>query len=368
MNKNTLLEYFKLEKHPRLFDKALHPKSCGGGDEFKFMALRGDYLLKLCLLEILASKHKTQNTGHLTQLSMQFHNERTLMCLSDYLGIPQLMNPMDTKANIEINDKKEVIEALLDAVNQTNNMATCKAIVKKLYAKAQKLGLLDVDYISILQNDCRKKALANPVYEYTEEIGKESQKQMFQCTVKINLNTEPPLELTSDKYYKKQEAKIDAAHKACIELNIPLEPTQIVLQKAIEEKIYSVKQSIKSDKLIFEQKGAFDAVLKLTEYPNKTLLEYVREKYDDDPFEMLIKVSARIEDISGNIWSTGLDTETSNTKQELILLHMNLLGENHFEIALAESKTKAKRAAAKLFVRKSNFFEWINECYPDYKI
>ena len=43
----NLQNYFQLENHDLHFKHAITPKSCGGGEEFKLLALLGDRLLNL---------------------------------------------------------------------------------------------------------------------------------------------------------------------------------------------------------------------------------------------------------------------------------------------------------------------------------
>ena len=144
---------------------------------------------------------------------------------------------------------------------------------------------------------------------------------------------------------------------------------QQITQRTNEEMLLSVKQSIKNEILEFRENGAFEATMKLGKNTQQPLIDYVKEKYHQEPFEMLIKVNARLgEDVRGNIWSTSLEMESGTKNQELIILHMDLLGENYFEIASADSKRKAKRAVAEKFVNNSMFFTWIKKNYPDYKI
>ncbi|MBK5113879.1 MAG: hypothetical protein KGD59_06740 [Candidatus Heimdallarchaeota archaeon] len=109
MTKKELLEFFKLTKNKKLFDLAIKPDSYGGNEEFKFMALLGDSLLKMCLTEILAEKFATKNTGELTKLGVKFHNKKTLVKLSKHLNISDLMNP--TKKNIRYH--RMMLEKLL---------------------------------------------------------------------------------------------------------------------------------------------------------------------------------------------------------------------------------------------------------------
>lgn len=367
MEKKNLMKYFRLEKHQDLFDKAIRPKSCGGGDEFKFLALKGDFILKISLLDILSRKYKTQNTGELTQLSSQFHNEQTLVSLSEDLGIGNLMKPLDSNSVIKNNDKKEVIEALLEATNQANNLNICKKIVKKIYKKAEELGTLDFDAISNLQIYCVQNGYPKPEYSDPIKIGGGDHNPIFQCTLTILLDRE--LTFTSDKCTSKPAARKNVALKACQKLNLNHGDLSLnLIQKTESEVMLSAKQSLTQECLQFKQLGAFEAVMNLARNTQQTLIDYVKDKYIQNPFQMLLKVSARLENVSGNIWSASIKNEENTSNFELIILQMNLHGEESFEIDFAESKNKAKKAVAEKFIKNSKFFNWIEANYPDFKI
>lgn len=367
MEKKNLMRYFRLEKHQDLFDKAIRPKSCGGGDEFKFLALKGDFILKISLLDIMSEKYKTRNTGELTKLSSQFHNERTLVSLCEDLGISNLMIPLDSNYVIENEDRKEVIEALLEATNQANNLDICKKIVQKLYKKAEELGILDFDAKSILQIYCQKNGYSIPEYSDPIQIGGGDHNPIYQCTLTILLDKQ--LILTSDKCNNKSAAKKNVALKACQKLNLYQgDLSQNLIQKTKEEVTLLAKQSLTEEILQFKQLGVFEATMNLTKNTGQSLIDYVNEKFKENPFQMLVLASARLNDISGNIWSASLEYEQNISNNELILLHINLKGKDFFEIGYSESKTKAKKTVAEKFIKNSKFFKWIETNYSEYKI
>jgi dsRNA-specific ribonuclease len=92
--RKELIDFFKLENDHKLFELAIKSTSCSENEEFKFMALLGDSLLKLCLFEILSDKLDTKDTGKLTKQNIKFHNKKTLDELSRNLGITNLMIPI----------------------------------------------------------------------------------------------------------------------------------------------------------------------------------------------------------------------------------------------------------------------------------
>jgi len=365
LKKEELIKFFKLDKHDELFYKAIRPKSCGGDDEFKFLALKGDFILKACLLDFLHRRFRTQNTGYLTNLSSKFHNERTLATLSDYFGISFFMKPIDLNYTIEKNVKKEVIEALLEASSQANNLNVCKEIVEKLYLKAEELEILDIDVISKLQIYCQKNGFPLPEYSDPVQISGSDNNPIFQCEVVVKLDEEHSF--LSEKSKSTNDARRSAAFKACKKLNLVGKNSTIVAGE-IEEETLSAKKSLDSELIHFKQLGAFDAEMKLSKNTSQPLIDYTKEKYEKNPFEMLIKVSARLDNLSGNLWSASIVDNLEENIYEFILLYLNLQGKDYFEIGIGESKNKAKKDAAIKIIEKSKFVGWIEENYPNFTI
>jgi len=101
--KNELMEYFLLSDNEEIFSLAIQPKSCGGEDAFKFLALYGDGVLNLSLLDIISNKG-INNSGQITELIQSFHNEKTLTKIAGKLNIDQLMKETFEKEAIPQND------------------------------------------------------------------------------------------------------------------------------------------------------------------------------------------------------------------------------------------------------------------------
>ena len=86
-----LQKYFNLENHDLLFKQAITPKSCGGGEEFKLLALLGDRLLNLELFEILTLEG-IQDSGTMTKhINNYNHNEDILTIVGRSLKIEDLI-------------------------------------------------------------------------------------------------------------------------------------------------------------------------------------------------------------------------------------------------------------------------------------
>ena len=94
--KQELMDYFQLTSSEQIFSLAIQPKSCGGGDSFKFLALYGDCVLNLALLDIISNRG-INNSGQITELIQSFHNEKTLALTAEELKIDP--NDIAHKAN-----------------------------------------------------------------------------------------------------------------------------------------------------------------------------------------------------------------------------------------------------------------------------
>lgn len=128
-----LKEFFSLENNEDDFKKATTPKSCGGGDEFKLLALLGDRVLNLELYDIL-TKEGITNSGILTkQLQNYVHNEDILFLVGRILKIDKIMTPVDNNHQITKGELKESVEALIGANYKAHGFGPHKEIIKKLY-------------------------------------------------------------------------------------------------------------------------------------------------------------------------------------------------------------------------------------------
>ena len=57
LDKKDLKKFFNLQSKDKIFKDAVTPKSCGGGDGFKYLALLGDFILNLTLLILHYTHH-----------------------------------------------------------------------------------------------------------------------------------------------------------------------------------------------------------------------------------------------------------------------------------------------------------------------
>ncbi len=210
-----LAEQFQLSEEDPLFNSAIYPKSCGGGEEFKFLALYGDAILNLLLLENI-SRNGTMNSGHITVALHSFHNDDTLYHIAKNLRIQEVMEGRYKTTSMTKNDLKESVEALLGATYQKNGLKSCKEIVTNLVQIAIEKNFLNPNPKGILQVLFQKKNLTIPKYESTR-VGGPDHQQLFQCTVTGEYEGKN-YENRSDILTSKKEAEKDAAKKFLAEL------------------------------------------------------------------------------------------------------------------------------------------------------
>lgn len=135
--KNKISDLFNLGEHPNLFELALKPRSCGGEADFEQLALLGDKILDIHIIELLISRG-FESTGAITQEADEFHNKNVLLLICRRLQIDQLMIPEEGES-VGTKDKAEVVEALLGANYKAYGADDSKPIVAKLYSIFEQL-------------------------------------------------------------------------------------------------------------------------------------------------------------------------------------------------------------------------------------
>ena len=210
-----LAKQFQLSEENPLFKSAIYPKSCGGGEEFKFLALYGDAILNLLLLENI-SRNRTMNSGHITVALHSFHNDDTLYHIAKNLRIQEVMKALYKTTSMTRNDLKESVEALLGATYQKNGFESCKKIVTNLVQLAIEKNFLNPNPKGILQVLFQKKNFTIPKYESTR-VGGPDHQQLFQCTVTGKYEGKNYKHI-SGIFTSKKEAEKDAAKKFVTEL------------------------------------------------------------------------------------------------------------------------------------------------------
>jgi ribonuclease-3 len=213
--KTHLAGFFQLSEHNSSFNLALCPKSCGGDDEFKYLALYGDAILNLLLLDLI-SRNALKDSGQITEILQTFHNEETLFQLSKELKINEIMQTHDEKAIITKNDLKESIEALLGATYINEGLNPCKDVIKNLVQLAASKNLFNSNPKGILQVFFQKKNLPIPKYE-SKRVGGPDHQQVFQTTITGEYLGKSYM-IQSDILPSKKDAEKNAAEKFLIKL------------------------------------------------------------------------------------------------------------------------------------------------------
>lgn len=226
--KDQLINFFHLKEDKSLFMDAIHPKSCGGGKDFKFLALFGDSVLNLVLLELI-SMNKLIEKDRLTEIKLTFHNEETLFQIANHLRIPTVMEEEFSRDCITKNNLKESIEALLGATYQIHGLKACKQIITNMVKIAQKNSYLNTDPISKLQELFQEKGFPLPEY-ITIRVGGPDHQSVFQCTLKGKFEGKH-LEKTSSSHSRKKEAEKDAAKLFLKEIGAELKVEPILNRK-----------------------------------------------------------------------------------------------------------------------------------------
>ncbi|MHA1237062.1 MAG: putative dsRNA-binding protein [Candidatus Hodarchaeales archaeon] len=206
--KIQLMEYFQLSENRELFSLAIQPKSCGGGDTFKFLALYGDSVLNLLLLDII-SKKGIGNSGQITEIIQSFHNEKTLTLLAQQLKIDKIIEDEFGNVKPTHNDLKECIEALLGGVYKTQGLISSKNVILKLLHLSKENNLFTPNPKSHLQILFQKNNFNLPKYS-TTRIGGPDHLQEFQCVLKGKFNGKC-YETKSSIHHSKQDAEKEAA-------------------------------------------------------------------------------------------------------------------------------------------------------------
>ncbi len=213
--KNQLMEYFQLSENEEIFSLAIQPKSCGGGDAFKFLALYGDSVLNLLLLDIISNKG-ISNSGQITEIIQSFHNEKTLTQIAKQLKIDKIMIEEFGNESPTQNDLKECIEALLGGTYKARGLVSSKSVVLKLLQLSNEKNFFTPNPKGHLQILFQKRDKELPKYT-TTRIGGPDHLQEFQCILKGEFNGKN-YEIKSKIHHSKQDAEKEAASKFLIEI------------------------------------------------------------------------------------------------------------------------------------------------------
>ena len=360
LDKKELQKFFNLQSSNRIFKDAITPKSCGGGDSFKYLALLGDFVLNLTLFNYF-SKKGIKNSGELTKKIKSIHNEWTLCQLGEILKITDEMIPTDINHKITDNELKESIEALIGANKKIHGLSKSGLVVEKLIEIIDKNDCYDSnpvgELIEFFQENGRTLSFPDPV-----RISNANEPPLYRCTIRESIMNNDFI-ITSELLSRKCYARKDAAQKFLFNLGLT-DKDGIGIKSKRKEVTTIPKQSLSSEDIIFSKStiggGYFkQESMELSTETGENIAEYLIRKAEKKPFFTLISLSGRVDTLSGSTWHSSLPNG------ELILLHLKLDEQDYFDIGFAESKNKAKKQVALKIIKNSNLTQWLKDNYRE---
>lgn len=361
MNIPPLQEFFKLESNSTLFELAMKPPSCGGDETFKHLAYIGDNFINK-VLQSYFNEMSIIDSGIITKKTKEFHNNRTLVKIGEYLHVSNYMIPIDSNYQISNTDIKEAIESLLGASIQVNGEEIASSIVVTLYLVAEARHFLDVDYISLLNQTLQKDGYINIPWQ-DERVGGLDHLPEFKTILDINYQGND-YHAESNIFTKKTDSKRDAAKKILQQIGIISEENEDKFDTNKKEQEKSIKafQSLDDQEIVFnkqEQDSFFEHPMQVSTNTGEKLIDWAMRKAKKDPFSMLILLSGRVENVKASYWYA------TTPQGELTLLNLNLDNFSFFEIGLGPSKSKSKKNAAEKMVINSKIYDWLDKNFKD---
>jgi len=373
MNRAEIQKFFLLENDPQLFETALCPRSCGGGAEFEQLALYGDIVIDKHLLDYLINEDFQQN-GDLTKRKGTIHHENMIKAFADYLGIPDILTPLDSTYHPEDRDLAETVEALIGAAFKANGLERCYPIIHsfvifaiKKQKKTRELGEFDEtkDYKSELFELFQKKHLVLPNLEPTQKEGTGG-RSIFQFEGDITLD-EKKHEILTNPWPTKKLAEKEAAYRALLAITgnnaeyTKFDPTKDKIPS--QEKTVHPTTSIDNEELIFRKPAPQNESMEVNQNTGELLVDWVNRKAKENVFGMLTLLNARLDTVRGASWTCEISSGVL-----LALINLKLGEENYFALGFGSSKTKARKAAGEDMLMKSNLIKWLEKNYPKYTI
>ena len=369
-----LKQFFKLEQDSNLYNHAIKPKSCGGDATFKYLALFGDRVLNLSLLEIISKDLNTGlsvDSGILTQINQAIHNKRTLTQLGNIFGLFEVLKPIDPNQKISYTDISECIEALLGASYKINGLPACKEIVENLldYVGSGTIrndsndlsAELDVNYKGKLLELFQAKKYPLPQFD-PRRVGGPDHNPVFQCNLK-GIFDGKEFSFDSDLCSSVKDAERNVSYKFLVKIGSIDIVDLIPMKKSEIENRAPVKQSITENEVIFSKTGLNAEKqypdINISKNTGESLLSWVLRKVAKNPFGMLLLLSARIPEVSGGDWTASIESG------ELVILNVKIDDHHYFEIGFGSSKTKARNDAATKVIKNSKLIEWIEQTYKE---
>lgn len=360
MNRAEIQKFFVLENDPQLFETALRPRSCGGGAEFEQLALYGDTVIDMHLLDYLINEDFQQN-GDLTKRKGTIHHKNMIKAFADDLGIPDILIRANSTYHPQTKDLVETVEALIGAAFKANGLEKCKPIIltfakfaQRIQETSQKQGEFDTskNYKGKLFELFQEKHLDLPDLE-TTRIGDPANSAIYQFEGDITFDG-IKYEISTCRWPRKDLAEQEASYLALcpITRNNPeytkFDPTRDNMPIS-QEKTVHPRTSIDNEELIFRKPAPQNISMEVNQNNGELLVDYVNRKAKENVFGMLTLLSARLNTVSGASWTCEFSSGV------LALINLQLGEQNYFALGFGPSKTKAP---------KSRRRKHANECKP----
>jgi len=349
--KSKLKEFFNLENQKLLFNEAISPRSCDGGNRFEILALIGDKLLDLALIFYFA-KDGLIPKGELRERIKSVHNKWTLRAIAEILQIRELMKPTDKNHIISQDELKESVEALIGANFEANQYTNYQEIVKNLIDIVNERDLFDYDPIGQL-NRLFPEEKTKDIIE-TEEI----EFNVFRSTIKKdykNVN----YEIVSEDWPSKEEAERDVAFIFLKRIGIDIKDNFLKSSiKKKEEPVLFASQSYDIQEIVFKKSDYLDTIkIKSSPGPGETIIEYAKRKIDKNPLFVLFALSSWRKEIEITHWIA----ESPEIELKFISMNLKLRDQPFFEFGVGESNTQANKMVANRLIETSKLLDWLSE-------
>ncbi len=362
-------EIFQLHDHINLVKRALLPPSCGGDSRFKELAHEGDSILNTVLIDFLKKRYKDE-TIDLPKKRQAFHNKRTFIALAQFLGLDHLLHPVNPAQPVSPDDMKEALEALVAECKNANGIDVTRGVVGELYAVAESKKLLDLDYISMLNLLLQQEKQNAGLPFVPKRVGGTDNEPIWKVSLSIQFQNKA-FNAESDNFQNSDDAKRDAARKvlcaihgiSCEEPGHSLKDISVLPKKITAES--AAKQALNAREIRFsksENDAQRNQPFRFNIEPGANLVEWAKRRNQKDPYELLLNLSGLLPEVSGaSMYAT---TEVG----EMVLLIVGIEGKKHVEVGIGESKSKARKDAARKIVASSGLLAWLEAHHGDDKL
>lgn len=386
MPRDEIKKFFLLENDPQLFETAICPRSCGGGAKFEQLAMYGDIVIDMHLLDYLISEDFQLN-GDITKHKDTIHNENIITAFADDLGIPDILTPPNSIYRPQKRELAETVEALIGAAFKSNGLERCAPIIltfakfaQNMQNTSQKQGEFDSskNYKGILLELFQKKHLDLPGIKATR-IGGPDNAATYQYKNDIIFDGKK-YEILSQHWPTSILAEQEAAYIALLLISdnnakyIMFDPTRENMPASQEKTMYPTT-SIDDEELIFRKPAPQSKAapqgksMEMSQNTDELLVDYVNRKVTPTKIFRVFKLlSALLDDVSEASWLCKLISGDSDDSEVLALINLQLGNDMYFALGFGRSNSQAREAAGKDMLMKVDLIEWLENHHPNHTI